>query len=221
MELPNPATPSLEQPASQFQGTLHHQASFKTVRGSFIIGTHWVFPPKIMPWLQTLYILQEDVNSVDNFCFVDHQALPLSLRQLFSSFLTSPSSLGSWASNSQPGLWSHLSCGDRDIDKYLLLLMFLLLREPQEAVGENLHNSVYSLTEKYACCTSDVQRNKSTGKAGCPEQGKRTVPFRAPCVDKKLGQGPVKAQSTEGSCPCGAWKSVYAWVLPCVKWHQN
>lgn len=46
----------------------------------------WGFPPKVLPLLQNLCIKQENVNSIDNFCFVDHQGLPLSPASAFFLF---------------------------------------------------------------------------------------------------------------------------------------
>lgn len=144
------------------------------------------------------------------------------LPQLFSSFPTSSSSLGSWGlklsawSLLPPQLWRQ---GYRQIP--LSLLLFLFLGESREAVGRNLHNSVYSLTEKHMCCKSEVQRNKkSRGREGCPEQEEGLSLSEHRMWIKLLGRD-AWWPSTEQICPRDAQESAYAWVLLCVKWHQN
>lgn len=139
---------------------------------------------------------------------------------LFSSFVTSSSSLGSDVSGPQPDLispqlWRQ---GYRQIS--LLLLMFLFLMELQEAVGRSLSNSVNNLTEKYTCCKSDVQRNnKSRGREGCPEQGKGLF-LSGQCMWIKLLGRDTSLSSTDQVCPCDTREIVHSWVMPCVKCHR-
>lgn len=139
---------------------------------------------------------------------------------LFSSFVTSSSSLGSEVSGPQPDLispqlWRQ---GYRQIS--LLLLMFLFLMELQEAVGRSLRNSVNNLTEKYTCCKSDVQRNnKSRGREGCPEQGKGLF-LSGQCMWIKLLGRDTSLSNTDQVCPCDTREIVHSWVVPCVKCHR-
>lgn len=148
-----------------------------------------------------------------------------------SCFPPSWASLGSWGlklsawSLVPPQLWRQryrqgYRQGYRQI--WLSLLMFLLLWESREAVGGHLHNSVCSLTEKYARCKSDAQRNKSRGGEGCPEPWAREgLSLSEHSVWTKRFGRDTWWPSTKQICPCDDQESVCARVLPCVKWHQN
>lgn len=78
------------------------------------MGCAFLVYPKIMPLLQNLYIPQEDLSSIDIFCFGDRQGLSDSCLSFFPP-QWAPAPWQARASSIQPFiLQSHLSSGGRD-----------------------------------------------------------------------------------------------------------
>lgn len=122
----------------------------------------------------------EDVRSIGNFSFVNHQGLPLSPASTFFLLCNQLQLPVQWGLKPSaqplvpPQLWMQ---GYRQIS--LLLLVFLFLWESQEAVGRSLHDSINDLTEKYSCLNLMCRGTTRTGEGKAALSKEKDSSFQA------------------------------------------
>lgn len=181
-----------------------------------------VFPPNIMPLLQNLYIIQEDVNSIEAFWCGSSRSVSLSCVSFLSPSWRVPAPWVAGTSCSQPGFWSHLSSGDKDGSKQISLSLSHFCSLGVIRGCRRKSSQLFIVPMKNAHTVNPMCRGTTKAGGGKAALSKENnCPFWSTMCGQNTCTGTCDNEAWRRFLHIDAHESVYAWLLPCVKWHQN